>query len=145
MAAGSKTGGRKKGTPNKRTIARRQGVDELLDRYDYNPLEAMIAEASDPSVDPEIRRALHAAIMPYVYPKLRNVEQANGPRQPAEETLAILAEELECRLIESMTERQLVEALKAIGDDTGRVLRHVPADWLEAEAKDIFGIADQSD
>ncbi len=143
MAVGTKTGGRKKGTPNKRTIARRQGVDELLDRYDYNPLEAMIAEASDQSVDPEVRRALHAAIMPYVYPKLKNVEQVSGLRQPAEEALTTLAVELERRLIESMSERQLVEALKASGEDSSRVLRHVPDDWLEAEAKDIFGAADK--
>jgi hypothetical protein len=55
-------------------MARRLGVDELLAKYRYDPLEAMIAEASDPSVDPEVRRSLHHAIAPYVYPKLKSLE-----------------------------------------------------------------------
>lgn len=74
MANGQKTGGRAKGTPNKRTTALRLGVDDLLAKYSYDPLEAMIAEASDASVDPEVRRSLHGSIAPYIYPKLRSVD-----------------------------------------------------------------------
>jgi hypothetical protein len=74
MATGQKTGGRAKGTPNKRTAALRLGVDDLLAKYSYDPLEAMIAEASDASVDAEVRRSLHGSIAPYIYPKLRSVE-----------------------------------------------------------------------
>lgn len=143
MAVGTKTGGRKKGTPNRRTVARRQGVDELLERYDYNPLEAMIAEASDPSVEPEVRRALHAAIVPYVYPRLKGVEHSSMLPRPLNELLGISEEELEQMVIQGLTERQLSEALNASGDDSRRILRHLPDDWLETEARLILSTADQ--
>lgn len=74
MAKGRKTGGRQKGTLNKRTRARRLGVEELLAKYGYDPLEAMIAEASNPATDPEVRRGLHREIAAYAYPKLRATE-----------------------------------------------------------------------
>lgn len=103
MATGRKTGGRRAGTPNKRTQARRLGVEELLAKYRYDPLEAMIAEASDPGTDPEVRRGLHREIAPYVYPKRKSVEAK--------------VEDLSTRGVAGMTpeeiERRAIEILRA--------------------------------
>ena len=72
MAQGFKTGGRRKGTPNKRT----DKLFKLLqEKYpDFDPVVSLVDIINDPYTS----RALHAycirAILPYYYPKRKFVE-----------------------------------------------------------------------
>jgi hypothetical protein len=61
----TKTGGRKKGTPNKRT----QEVTELLDSLGCNPIEGMVKIAEDSGVDISIRSRMYAELATYIFPK----------------------------------------------------------------------------
>lgn len=64
----NKTGGRQKGTPNKRTA-------DLLERLgDYNPLDALLAISQDEDTPLEIQVKINLDLMNYVYPKRKSVE-----------------------------------------------------------------------
>ena len=65
-----KTGGRQKGTPNKRSAA----AKELLDGLDFDPLQEMVRIAQDQTVSPDLRFRASAELAPYVYPKLKALE-----------------------------------------------------------------------
>ena len=66
-----KTGGRKRGTKNKKTLL---AADELLLKLDINPIEKLIhiAESDDTSVEQQIR--CWQEISKYTYPKLKSQE-----------------------------------------------------------------------
>ena len=65
---GNKTGGRQKGTPNKRTA-------DLLERLgNYNPLDALLAISQDENTPIEIQVKINLDLMNYVYPKRKSVE-----------------------------------------------------------------------
>lgn len=65
---GNKTGGRQKGTPNKRTT-------DLLERLgNYNPLDALLAISQDEDTPLEIQVKINLDLMNYVYPKRKSVE-----------------------------------------------------------------------
>ena len=65
---GNKTGGRQKGTPNKRTA-------DLLERLgNYNPLDALLAISQDENTPLEIQVKINLDLMNYVYPKRKSVE-----------------------------------------------------------------------
>ena len=65
---GNKTGGRQKGTPNKRTA-------DLLERLgNYNPLDALLAISQDEDTPLEIQVKINLDLMNYVYPKRKSVE-----------------------------------------------------------------------
>lgn len=65
---GNKTGGRQKGTPNKRTT-------DLLERLgNYNPLDALLAISQDENTPLEIQVKINLDLMNYVYPKRKSVE-----------------------------------------------------------------------
>jgi hypothetical protein len=70
MAAGLKTGGRKKGTPNKRTME----LAERLEAMGCDPLEGMARIAMDPESPPELRGRMYAELAQYVYPKRRAID-----------------------------------------------------------------------
>lgn len=127
MAKGQKTGGRSKGTPNRRTVARRQGVEDLLERYAYDPLEAMIAEASDQNVDPEVRRSLHMAIAPYVYPKLKTVEaKVTSELQSVQELLCLSDDEAIRCMVQAVPTHQLVRAIGSMNSAMNLLLGGLP-------------------
>jgi hypothetical protein len=65
-----KTGGRQKGTQNKRTRDFHAAVSEA----GLTPLEYMLAVLRDKTVDPERRDRMAAAAAPYIHPRLSNVE-----------------------------------------------------------------------
>src|SRR5262245_45921495 len=71
MAKGYKTGGRVKGTPNKRT----QDVTERLAELGCDPVEGMAGLAMDPNSSPDLKGRMYAELAQYVYPKRRAVEQ----------------------------------------------------------------------
>jgi hypothetical protein len=81
MALGHKTGGRKAGTPNRKT----QEIGELLESLGHNPIEAMVQIATGPNASLELRGRMNAELAHYVYPKRKAVEvkgdQAN-PQMP---------------------------------------------------------------
>jgi hypothetical protein len=70
MAKGVKTGGREKGTPNKRT----QEVIERLAALRCDPIEGMARIAMDETNPPELRGRMLAELAGYCYPKRKAVE-----------------------------------------------------------------------
>ena len=65
-----KTGGRKKGTPNKATLA----AAEKLEALGCDPLEGMARIAMDKKNSPELRGRMFSELAQYVYPKRRPVD-----------------------------------------------------------------------
>lgn len=72
MAQGMKTGGRKKGTPNKRT----QELQDRLAELDCDPVEGMARLAMDPNNNPELRGRMYSELAQYVYPKRKAIEHS---------------------------------------------------------------------
>ena len=70
MSLGKKTGGRQKGTPNKRTLEAWQILAEL----DCDPIEGMAKIAMDEKASPELRGRMLAELAGYAYPKRKAVE-----------------------------------------------------------------------
>lgn len=70
MALGAKTGGRIKGTPNKRTT----DIQEMLESLGCSPLESMAKIADDENVDVAIRLSALKDLASYLYPKRKAVE-----------------------------------------------------------------------
>ena len=69
MATGKKTGGRRKGTPNRRTAEMRAEVAASGEM----PLAYMIRIMRDPTTEPHRRDAMAKAAAPYVHPTLAAV------------------------------------------------------------------------
>jgi len=65
----TKTGGRQKGTPNKKTLIR---ADELLLQLDINPIQKLIelAELDEATIDHKIN--CYKEIAKYTYPKFKS-------------------------------------------------------------------------
>jgi hypothetical protein len=78
MALGHKTGGRKAGTPNRKT----REISELLESLGHNPIEAMVEIATDPNASLELRGRMNAELAHYVYPKRKAVEVAGDQKAP---------------------------------------------------------------
>ena len=74
-----KTGGRQKGTPNKRTVE----LAEKLAEMGFDPVATLVAIARDPSATPELRAHCAADLLPYLYPRRKAVE-LSGDDGPAE-------------------------------------------------------------
>lgn len=74
MTKRAKTGGRKKGTPNKATAAKAAEIAAS----GLTPLEYMLAVMRDEEADPKRRDEMAKAAAPYVHPKLATLEHT-GP------------------------------------------------------------------
>ena len=72
MAQGFKTGGRRKGTPNKPTGE----AAEILRSLDCNPIEGMARIAMDPQSSPELRGKMFSDLARYLYPQRKAVEHS---------------------------------------------------------------------
>jgi hypothetical protein len=70
MAKGIKTGGRKKGVPNKVTLRR----EKEIAASGLTPLEYMLAVMRNPRADPARRDDMAKAAAPFVHPKLASVD-----------------------------------------------------------------------
>lgn len=70
MAAGKKTGGRQKGTPNKATAAKAAEIAAS----GLTPLDYMLSVLRDEANDPIARLDAAKAAAPYVHPKLASTE-----------------------------------------------------------------------
>jgi hypothetical protein len=69
-----KTGGRRKGTPNRATISFR----ERLAARGYDPIDELITISRDHKTPLETRVQIHLEICPYIYPKRKPVDQSIG-------------------------------------------------------------------
>lgn len=72
MASRVKTGGRKKGTPNKRTLA----IEEKLAALNCDPIEGMAKIAMDTTADIKLRAQMFSELAQYVFPKRKSVEHS---------------------------------------------------------------------
>lgn len=80
MAAGKKTGGRQRGTPNKATARREREVA----RMGQTPLDYMLRVMRDSRASGDRRDKMAVAAAPYVHPKLANIQHIGrngGPIQ----------------------------------------------------------------
>lgn len=78
MARGRKTGGRTKGTPNKRTVE----VMEKLETLGCDPIAGLAQLAMDPSNSPELRGRMYAELAGYVAAKRKAVEVNAAQQEP---------------------------------------------------------------
>ena len=72
MAQGKKTGGRTRGTPNRRT----QEIIEKLEALGCDPVEGMAKLAADENNSAELRGRMYAELAQYVAPKRKAVEHS---------------------------------------------------------------------
>ncbi len=86
MTLGYKTGGRKRGVPNKATAQQR---DEILNSG-LSPLDWMLQVLRDPSQPNERRDEMAKAAAPYVHPRLTAVDGRMDLRMSHEEMLELL-------------------------------------------------------
>lgn len=68
-----KTGGRKAGTPNRRTVELHQKLDAL----GCDPIEGMARIALDQKNPPELRARMYAELAQYVAPKRKAIETSS--------------------------------------------------------------------
>lgn len=69
MAVGAKTGGRRKGTPNKRKASERAAMKAAGEM----PLDYMLRVMRDPTVDHERRDRMSGQAAPYVHSRLTSL------------------------------------------------------------------------
>ena len=87
MALGKKTGGRLKGTPNRKNAEMVAAVESGGE----TPLEYMLRVMRDPSVDHERRDRMAANAAPFVHARLAPAAPVATPDQPPAETDATRA------------------------------------------------------
>jgi hypothetical protein len=86
MAKGRKTGGRQKGTPNKRT----QEVVAKIEASGLTPLDYMLKVMRDENELPDVRLDAAKAAAPYVHPRLATIENTGTMTLRHEDVLAEL-------------------------------------------------------
>jgi hypothetical protein len=85
MAGGRKTGGRKKGSVNKRTLALRVQAVALLEGVDASrmtPLDVMLHVMRDNRLDATLRFEAARAAAPYLHPRLAAIEHTGASAGP---------------------------------------------------------------
>lgn len=84
MAAGRKTGGRKKGTPNKRTEKAAKTIQKVIDDIGCTPIEAIlqIAEQAKDEGDLPLALSAYKELAQYVAPKRKAVEISGDQENP---------------------------------------------------------------
>jgi hypothetical protein len=80
MAKGKKTGGRKRGTPNKAATA--AAVRAEVAASGEIPLDYMLRIMRDETVEPTRRDAMAKAAAPYVHPSLASVRHGGDEHNP---------------------------------------------------------------
>src|SRR5215217_4889673 len=84
MAWGKKTGGRKRGTPNKRTSVLAAKAEAVTGAAGELPLDYMIRVMRDPATERHRADAMARAAAPYVHPQLAAIHHrhANADGSP---------------------------------------------------------------
>lgn len=138
---GKKTGGRQKGTPNKRTWEARA----ICERLNFDPLEQLVAWATgdwkklgytSPTktivdadgnqvqvdrIDEALRQKSTKEVVPYIYPQLKAIEHSGDAGALAAASLAQLA--------------AVLVANKDAEQNTSQPARSAPADGAEVDDK----------
>jgi len=112
MAKGHKTGGRKPGTPNKRTME----LAERMEAIGCDPIEGMARIAMNRRSRPELRGRMYAELAQYLYPKRKAIEHSSASALTPEIIAAIKwdsfsNEELEAILAGEITENLLARLI----------------------------------
>ncbi len=79
LRGGAKTGGRQKGTPNKKT----EGLLEICERKGISPFEAMVDLALSAS-DDAVKFGVLKELCTYLYPKRKAVELSGPDGKPVD-------------------------------------------------------------
>jgi hypothetical protein len=118
MASGRKTGGRQKGTRNKRSIAIARAADEAILRG-LTPLQHMLNILRDPSQDVTRRDNMARAAAPYCHARLATTEvKVEQPLLDANKSAEQLQLELARNLVKwGYVQPQLLEAATDGGAD----------------------------
>jgi hypothetical protein len=88
MAAGKKTGGRRRGVPNKTTANRRKEIANA-GLAGLTPLDYMLSLLRDESNPTETRFEAAKAAAPYVHPKLANVQHSGDQENPLQHQVGV--------------------------------------------------------
>jgi hypothetical protein len=86
MAKGRKTGGRCKGSRNKRTVAQ---LEAMAAAGEMLPLDHLLKIMRDENEDPDRRIWCAKAAAPYCHPKLASIEHTGLGAEPAEYTVVM--------------------------------------------------------
>ena len=78
MAIGRKTGGRRAGTPNKKSTV----VSERFEELGLDPVKELTAIALSPEVDVELRARVLMDLMGYLYPKRKALDVSPTAAKP---------------------------------------------------------------
>lgn len=118
----TKSGGRKQGTPNKKTLQ----VEELLEQMNCNPIRAMIELAMNEAIEPALKLSALKELSQYVYSKKRSSEVSVAMGEKSAEDLENDRMNVETfkvnlrKLVEMEVESSLAEILK-IGFECGEL------------------------
>lgn len=74
-----KTGGRRKGTPNKRSVS----LAELLEKRDFEPIGEILNLL--PVLSPKEQAGVLLNLLPYLYPKRKSIDLAITQEAPPEQ------------------------------------------------------------
>jgi len=110
---GRKTGGRQKGTPNKRT----QEALEILAELDCDPIEGMARIAKDEANSPELRGRMLAELAGYAYPKRKAVEVTNIAEPEPNSPGVTLAQVLTPQELQELRDRLAAAQAKGVDGD----------------------------
>ena len=118
MALGKKTGGRKKGSKNKRKAALDQAIAEAAKKIDSDdPVDLMLAVMRQRELPIELRFAAAKAAAPYRHPKLAAIKHSGadgGPIRLSVEDLQTLTDD-ELSTLESIVRRAMASGRNPCG------------------------------
>lgn len=100
MPKGVRIGGRKKGTPNKRSLM----VAEKLAEWGCDPIRGLVELARDKSIDAQVRVRAYSELASYCYSKPRTEVGQQGPA-----TLISIGLTVPPRTIDAEPTNQLIE------------------------------------
>ncbi len=84
----AKTGGRRPGTPNRKT----HELSEKLESLGCDPIEGLVRLAEDPATKPEIKVRCYAELAQYIHPKRKAMELGSAKDS---DPLKIIVERIE--------------------------------------------------
>jgi len=102
MATRIKTGGRKRGTPNRATVARQEPVAAS----GLTPLDYLLAVMRDETVPAAERMEAAKAAAPYVHPRLASIEHGGRDGGPIEQVYEVRRTIVDPRPIEGPAVRR---------------------------------------
>lgn len=115
-----KTGGRKRGSLNKRTLMKQQQAKTMVQaakEAGLTPLEYMLTVMRNPETLPQRRDDMAKACAPYVHPRLASVDPETG-KPPDERPINIMVAARQVALLLQKAHKRL-EQVKTVPSSTG--------------------------